>query len=266
MDKKDESDGRRGIQSVEAGGRLLVALTRHGEPMMLRDLAAAAGLSPASAHPYLVSFGRLGLVEREADGNRYRLGAMALQMGLASLRQLDPLRLAQPRAAELSATTGLSVAISVWANFGATVVSYEPSRRPLHVALRPGSVMSLSSTATGRLWAALLPRERWEHLEDLGALAVGGEVRGPTRAALKRLVDDIRRKGYSATASMPTPGVNAYAAPVFEHDGSLVLSLTLIGTESDLPADDDGPAVRALREEAAGLSARLGWTGPRVAA
>ena len=55
---------KRGIQSIEVGGQLLRALVRSGEPMMLRDLAAAAGMPPAKAHPYLVSFARLGLVEQ----------------------------------------------------------------------------------------------------------------------------------------------------------------------------------------------------------
>jgi hypothetical protein len=54
----------RGIQSIEVGGRLLQALARAGDPMMMRDLAREAGMTPAKAHPYLVSFSRLGLVER----------------------------------------------------------------------------------------------------------------------------------------------------------------------------------------------------------
>jgi hypothetical protein len=33
----------RGIQSIAVGGRLLQALVRVGEPMMLRDLAREAG-------------------------------------------------------------------------------------------------------------------------------------------------------------------------------------------------------------------------------
>jgi|SRR5882757_10382537 len=41
----------RGILSIEVGGRLLEALARVGEPMMLRDLAREAGMTPAKAHP-----------------------------------------------------------------------------------------------------------------------------------------------------------------------------------------------------------------------
>jgi len=56
-----DSDSR-GIQSIEVGGRLLLALAHHGQPLPLKDLAYAADMSPGKAHPYLVSFIKLGLV------------------------------------------------------------------------------------------------------------------------------------------------------------------------------------------------------------
>src|SRR5690349_12864168 len=97
---------QRGIQSVEVGGRLLVALANAGRPMALKDLAEAASMSPAKAHPYLVSFGKLGLVAQDGASGRYGLGALALQLGLISLHQFDPVRLATPRLRELALELG----------------------------------------------------------------------------------------------------------------------------------------------------------------
>ena len=55
---------QRGIQSIEVGGQLLRAMVHHGRPMALKDLAREADMTPAKAHPYMVSFGRLGLIEQ----------------------------------------------------------------------------------------------------------------------------------------------------------------------------------------------------------
>src|ERR1700759_5858217 len=96
----------RGIQSIEVGGRLLLALAHHGQPLALKDLAAAADMTAGKAHPYLVSFIKLGLVERETEGGRYGLGPLALQMGLIGLQQYDPVRLATQRLAELARAAG----------------------------------------------------------------------------------------------------------------------------------------------------------------
>jgi hypothetical protein len=76
---------RSGIQSIEVGFRLLDVLTREPRAMMLRDLAQRAGMSPAKAHRYLVSFSRLGVVSQDPVSGRYELGGFALQMGLARL-------------------------------------------------------------------------------------------------------------------------------------------------------------------------------------
>ena len=68
---------QRGIQSIEVGGALLKALAHHGRALPLKDLAAEAGMVPAKAHPYLVSFGKLGLIEQDAASGRYGLGPLA---------------------------------------------------------------------------------------------------------------------------------------------------------------------------------------------
>ncbi len=104
----------RGIQSIEVGGRLLRALARVGEPMMLRDLAREAGMTPAKAHPYLVSFSRLGLVERNDIAGRYEVGALALELGLVSLRHLSAVRVAEPKIAALANEIKHPVSLTVW--------------------------------------------------------------------------------------------------------------------------------------------------------
>ena len=62
IDAQEDAEARpsRGIQSVEVGGQLLQALARAGRQMALKDLAREADMTPAKAHPYLVSFGKLG--------------------------------------------------------------------------------------------------------------------------------------------------------------------------------------------------------------
>ena len=80
----------RGIQSVEVGGQLLKALARSGRRMALKDLARDADMTPAKAHPYLVSFGKLGLIEQDPVSGHYGLGQLAVQLGLISLQQVDP--------------------------------------------------------------------------------------------------------------------------------------------------------------------------------
>jgi len=82
-----------------------------------------AGMSPAKAHPYLVSFMRLGLVEQDRASGRYELGRAALQMGLACMRRLNPVRIGTEAIALLAEEIGHTVALALWGNHGPTVVA-----------------------------------------------------------------------------------------------------------------------------------------------
>lgn len=260
--------GQRGVQSVEVGGRLLLALADGSGPMTLKDLAARAGLPASRAHPYLVSFGRLRLIEQDGETGRYLLGPAALQLGLACLQQLDPVRAALPVARDLAASTGYAVALAVWGNFGPTIVRMIEARQPLHVAMRAGTVMSVLGTATGRAFAATLPAER---VQGAMARALGEAEEVPPLplledrvAALRAATEEVRRHGVARAAGRPIPGVNAFSAAAFDHEGAPAIVITALGHQDHFPIDWDSAAAAAVRGAAAEISARLG--GHRAAA
>jgi DNA-binding IclR family transcriptional regulator len=175
---------RAGIQSVEVGFALLDALGQAAGPLMLRDLAAAAGMSAAKAHRYLVSFQRLQLVVQDAGTTRYDLGPAALKLGLASLSRLDAVKLARERVGPLMETIGHTLALAVWGNHGPTIVHWEESPLAVTVNLRLGDVMPLLSSATGRCIVALGPAGTFD-------AEWNGAVHRPLCAAAAQLSRDL---------------------------------------------------------------------------
>jgi DNA-binding IclR family transcriptional regulator len=251
---------QRGIGSVEVGGQLLRVLTEADGPMMLRDLAGRARMSAAKAHPYMVSFMRLGLVEQDRAG-RYELGPLALQMGLASMRRLNPVSIATNAIAELVLRINQTVVLSVWGNHGPTVVRIEEGTGALHVNMRVGSVMSLIGTATGRVFAAFLPPKMIETFleSEVGHASVGHEAQHQmSRKQVDTALAEVREKGLARAVERPIPGVNAFSAPVFDHSGSIALAITAMGPSHTFDVDWDGSIAQELRKCAASVSARLG--------
>lgn len=262
---------QRAVQSVEVGGRLLLALAEHTTPLSLKELAAAADLPAARAHPYLVSFGRLGLVQQDAHSGHYALGPAALRIGLTCLFQSEPIKVAGPVMESLAAETGQAVALAVWGNFGPTVVRVIEARQPLHVAMRAGTVMALFGTATGRAFVGSLPRERLQQAlsgplgEPLGGLQ-GGQL-GPALSPKQLAAEadpaqaELRSHGVTRAVGRPIPGVNAFSAPVRDHEGEVVLVLTLLGHQDHFPSAWTSPMARALRAAATQISQHLGYRG-----
>lgn len=256
VDGEDKS--QRAVQSVEVGGRLLLALADSDAALSLKDLAARSGMTPSRAHPYLVSYGRLGLIEQDATG-RYDLGPAALRVGLAALQRLDPMTAAEPVLRRLAVQTGHAVALSVWGNFGPTVVRLIEAKQPLHTTLRIGSVLSIFDTATGRAFAGVLPADR---LRQAIAGPLGEPISAPTwherQAELEAIAQELRAHGVSRIVGSPIPGVNAFSAPVFDLEGNPVLVITVTDREDRLPAAWEGVTPLALAAAAKELTERLG--------
>lgn len=259
--------GQRAVQSVEVGGRLLLALSAHTGPMGLKDLAQAAGMNAARAHPYLVSFGRLGLVEQDRHSGRYALGPAALQMGLTALHQQDAVRTAEDRAERLAQQTGHAVAVAVWGNFGPTVVRLMEARQPLLISMRAGTVMSLMHTATGRAFASSLNPDRLRQALAAPMGAVGDSPARPIKpgpqeqALVEAARKDVRLHGVVRSKGRPIPGVNAFSAPCLDHLGEPAVVITLLDREEQLPVEWSSPSAQALRDAAFEVSSRLGWHG-----
>ncbi len=251
---------QRGIQSIDVGGRLLQALATSNAPMMLKELALAADMPAAKAHAYLVSFCKLGLMEQAAESGRYDLGALALQLGLASLNRLDAVKIATREMTELAERTGQSVAIAVWGNYGPTIVRFEQSVRPVHINMRTGTVMSITSTATGHVFAAHLPKSQI----DAALVATFSDVK--QRAAAKKTLTDlepllvkVRQRGLARAESNPVPGINAFSAPIFDHTGAVAVAITLLGSSAEFDASWSSHLASICADAAGRVSKRLGF-------
>jgi DNA-binding IclR family transcriptional regulator len=253
---------RAGIQSVEVGFSLLDVLGRAPGPLMLRDLAGAAGMSAAKAHRYLVSFQRLQLVVQDAGSTRYDLGPAALKLGLASLSRMDAVKLARERIGALMESIGHTLALAVWGNHGPTIVHWEESPQAVTVNLRLGDVMPLLSSATGRCFAAYAPKEAITPLlrEELARVQKLGRRDVPTSmAAARALLEEVRARRLSRVVDILLPGIVGFCAPVFDADGHMVLGMVALGPTGTFDPAWEGAVARPLAAAAARLSEDLGY-------
>lgn len=264
----DLAPQRAGIQSVEVGFSLLQVLAASRGSLMLRDLAAAAGMSAAKAHRYLVSFQRLELVIQDTATTRYDLGPAALKLGLASLLRLDSVKLARQRMGPLMEQIGQTLALAVWGNQGPTMVHWEESPQTITVNLRLGDVMPLLSSATGLCFSAFMTA-RQNALQNRLALLLKEELARAQKAGrqdvpanmaeVAELLDEVRRHGLARVVHTLLPGVAGFCAPVFDADGHMVLGMVALGSLATFDPAWDGAVATPLKAAAAQLSADLGF-------
>ncbi len=260
IERNTSPRGAGGVQALETGLSVLDVFVGFVRPMMLKDIAHAAGMHPAKVHRYLASFVKWGYVEQDAHG-RYSLGRNALRVGLAGLAQLDAVRLATPLLDDLSAALDETVFAAVWGNCGPTVVQWRDSPHPVTVNVRPGSVLPMLSSATGRVFSAWIDDRQSApliaaELRQAGKARVAGVPH--TLHGVRDMVADVRAARVGTVAGDLLAGINAVSAPVFDHQGKLVLAITALGNDAIFDADPQGNVARSLLRVAGLLSERLG--------
>lgn len=256
-----KSNPRQHVQSVVVGIRLLEVLIRRNNAMSLSEISKVAEMAPAKAHRYLVSFIESGLIKQSVTTGLYDLGPLSLDLGLAAIRRLDVVELAHPVMVELGEETGETTSLSVWGNFGATLVRWVPSNAPVNITVNVGSVLPLLKSSSGLAFAAFLPPEILDPivqktLEDDGAELARFGI--GSRADVDLLLQGIRDAGIATAVGMVVPAIASLSAPIFDRTNTVVAVLTIVGITGMISIDEDGDIARLLRQRAGQLSAMLG--------
>jgi len=133
---------------------ILKSLTRLGGSASLTAIANDVGESAAKVHRYLSSFAQEGFVAQNTATLHYHLGPESIRLGLAALRQCDPVRLGEGALLRLRESLEVTCFIAVMGNLGPTVLRIEEPSLPVTVNIRAGSVLPLLWSATGQAFMA----------------------------------------------------------------------------------------------------------------
>ena len=252
-------NSQQGIKSIEVGSRVLLALERGRGPLTLSEVAKAADLHPAKTHRYLTSLVRTGLASQDAASGLYDLGPAARQLGVEALRRVDSVRLAQTRVVELRDATGHTVNVSVWSEYGPTMVSWDTGTHLLPMVIRVGSTLPLLDSAVGYVFMAHLPAKMTADV--LRSQQAQGATRTIPAREIEALKEQIRNDGYGSTRNQMIFGLAALSAPVFGADGQLELALGIILPAQMMTAAESRRLAKQLLAHADSISRELGYAG-----
>ncbi|MEM8822606.1 MAG: IclR family transcriptional regulator [Pseudomonadota bacterium] len=233
----EENGSGQGLKSLDTALALLGYMATQPGPQSLSEIGRASGMPPSKAHRYLASFVAAGLVQQQGRSGRYDLGPQALRLGLAALARQNFVNAAADGLSDLSAETGMTVLLSVWANQGATVVRWERGVAPTDTSVGLGSTLPLLNSATGRVFLAWGPTQAVAPVRDAQlrqltkqrSLSLDME---PTQAGVADLIERTRARGFASVEGRFIPGLVAAAAPVLDWQDEAQAAITLVGIDA----------------------------------
>lgn len=241
---------------------VLKGLARLGGRASLTILATHIDESPAKVHRYLASLVEEGLVAQDS-ASQYFLGPEAIHIGLAAIRQVDPIRVAEASLIRLRESLEVTCFLAVMGNKGPTIMRFEEPGLPVTVNVRTGSVLSLVWSATGRVFLGLLDESRARAMAHDEIAAASSEMLAQLPAAdpIGTLQREVRATGCAVVKDVYLRGISAVAAPVYDFSGRLCAVITALGATGGFDATADGSIAKSVRSEAEQTSLALGHAG-----
>ena len=242
-----------GTQAVDRAARLLSEVVHASDPMTFTGLSASTGLAKSTTSRLLLALERNGLVRRD-DHGRFLPGEMFVSFAWRGGAEAGLVAVAQPFLDRLGKATGETVNLAVASNGKVEQIAQVDSTYMIGGTNWIGLAVPLHCSAMGKVLlaygAAQLPP---------GPLERRAEKTITTEAALRADLAAVRTRGYAVTDEELEPGLMAVAAPIRGYDGAVVASLSVSAPTSRMGRDAAATAAGYCAEEAAGLSAVLGY-------
>jgi DNA-binding IclR family transcriptional regulator len=242
-----------GTQAVDRAARLLTEVVHSSDPMTFTGLSAATGLAKSTTSRLLLALERNGLVRRD-DHGRFLPGEMFVGFAWRSGAEAGLVAVAQPFLQRLGQATGETINLGVAGHGMVEQIAQVDSTYMIGGTNWVGLSLPLHCSAVGKVLlaygAAQLPPGKLER-------RTGQTI--TSEAALRAELAAVRACGYAVTDEELEPGLIAVAAPVRGYDGAVVAALSVSAPTIRMSTDSVATVAGYCTEEAAGLSAVLGY-------
>ena len=211
------------------------------------ELARQLRCSKSVVHRLLAGLAESGYVAADPVTRRYRLGSKALLLAQSAAAHDDLRRRVLPHLETIRARTGETATLSLLRGQSRVYVEQLESRQSVRQTVAVGTEAPLHLGASGKAILAHLPPESWPS-------AARGE-------ALEADLAGVRRRGYAVSREERIPGATSVAAPVFDHSGTVLGSISAAGVVARAEPRTMTRNAAVVVAAARALSRELGWRG-----
>ena len=247
-------------QTVEKALQLLSAVAEQPEPASLVALSRAANLDKTTTHRLATSLTRFGLLRFDPVERSYSLGMRLVELGQRAIGQLSLPKLARPYLERVGELSGEVANLGIHDDGQIVFIDQVQSPQPVVIRARVGTRVPAHCTSSGKVLLALGRREWLESTLEAGLVAYTPNTIVEADELLEHLAR-VQRLGYAIDDEEHRIGIRCVAAPIRDHTGSAVASISVAGPAFRLSRERIGELVGPLQQACAELSGRLGFQG-----
>ena len=248
-----------GVQSVGRAIAILKSFSIEKPERGVGELGRELGLHKSTASRLMQTLQRGGLLARNPETKRYRLGLDLIGLASQVVSYLDVREVAHPFLRQLAEDCQESVNLVVLEDGQVlNLAQFVPAARQVKNIGRVGRRMCPHCTSAGKVMLAHLSPARLDRVlsSELPRFTVN-TITDPDE--LRQELAHIHEQGYAVAQEELEDGLNAIAAPIYDHTGQVVAAASIAGPAYRVPPDMFSHLAGQLVEVTDQVSQLLGY-------
>jgi IclR family transcriptional regulator, acetate operon repressor len=218
------------IASVERAADVLTLFATIDAPDLgVTEVANQLQLSKAVVHRLLTTLVLKEYLVSDARTRRYRLGPMALALGVAYTDRIDIRRLAQPYLRALSESSNETATLSLRQGWSRLYIDQITPSREVKMTVAIGRPFPLHAGGSSKAFLAFLPQDEIERYINEHGLEELTDLTVTDPDALRCELKQVRESGYAVSLGERQAGAGSVAAPVLDRDHHPVAVMSVCG-------------------------------------
>ncbi len=247
------------LQSVERAINILKLFSLSKPEWGVSELGREMHLHKSIVSRLLRTLEQGGLLSQDPQTERYRLSVNLISLAAQVVSLLDVREISRPWLRQLAEACKETVNLSVLES--GRVINIDqclPQSREIKSTGWVGQSMPPHATAAGKVLMCYLPEAELDRLlrRGLAHLTPRTIVSPPT---LRRELERVREQGYAVAREELEAGLNAVAAPVWDHRGMAVASVNIAGPAYRLTPQMFPKLAVQLKQVTGEISEQLGF-------
>jgi len=251
------------INSILRACNVLKCFSGEKAHFKISELARLLQLDRSTTYRILLTLEKGGFLEKDTKTGEYSLGVAAFEVGSAYLGRADFTQISKPIMSDLALKVQETVHLAILSETEILYVDKVDSPRTLGVMSKVGQRAPAYCTALGKVLLAFLPDDerpkilKQIHLKPLTRNTI------TSKKGLMEELKEVRRRGYARDRREIEEDVECLAAPIFNHSGIVVASISISGPQRKIHIRRERMFASQVMKAAAVISSKMGYRGAR---
>lgn len=246
------------VKTIDRLVKVLDCFSPEQPTWSLAELSLRLGLPKSTLHRFLASLEAHGVLRRDPDDKRWRLGYRLVAWGKLASESTGLRHVARTVMRDLVATTGETAVLTVYQNQEVVCIEKVETSHSVRLTLDVGTCHPPHAGASSKILIAYLPEEQVRAIiRDKGLPAICTNTITDPDELMAELAR-IRERGYAESLEETDIGAWGVATPIHDRNGNVLAAIGIVGPSLRFTEELAQQYVTLCRSAAQHISTLLG--------